>query len=139
MLEKKGDEWKDKLRIIGLSIDSAKETVKSHVENKGWTAVEHYFRAGSKCSEVYGVRGVPHVMLIDKEGTIVYKGHPASRPNLEEDLDKLLKGEKLEGQGIAELKQDDGTPEIKLDEGFKKLEGDLNAEIERFKEACSGF
>ena len=42
-------------------------------------------------------------MLVDKEGTIVYKGHPASRPNLEEDLDKLSNGEKLTGEGIVEL------------------------------------
>jgi hypothetical protein len=31
-------------------------------------------------------------MLIDKEGTIVFKGHPASRPNLEDDLNKLGNG-----------------------------------------------
>ena len=35
------------------------------------------------------------MILVDKEGKIVFKGHPASRPNLEEDFDKLLKGEKI--------------------------------------------
>ena len=34
-------------------------------------------------------------MLIDKTGTIVFKGHPAERPNLEDDLDKLRNGEAL--------------------------------------------
>ncbi len=33
-------------------------------------------------------------MLVDKEGTIVYKGHPAKR-KLEEDIDALLKDEKI--------------------------------------------
>jgi len=35
--------------------------------------------------------------LVDTNGKIVFKGHPASRKNLEEDFDKLLKGEPLEG------------------------------------------
>jgi len=63
--------------------------------------VEHYHRHESDCSKVYGVQGVPHVMLIDAEGKIAFKGHPANRPNLEEDLDKLAKGEKLTGEGTG--------------------------------------
>lgn len=104
MLEKKGEDWKNKkIRIIGLSIDQGRQAVESHVEAKKWTSVEHFHRAQSDCSKVYGVRGVPHVMLIDQQGTIVYKGHPASRPNLEDDLEKLAAGEKLTGNGIHEL------------------------------------
>lgn len=38
-------------------------------------------------------------MLIDTHGTIVFKGHPANRSNLEEDFDTLLKGEKITGPG----------------------------------------
>jgi len=49
---------------------------------------------------VYGVRGVPHVLLVDKEGRIVFKGHPASRPNLEQDLDDLAAGKSLTGDGV---------------------------------------
>lgn len=101
MLEKRGDEWKKAgVRIIGLSIDQGREAIVNHVNNKKWTSVEHFHTADSNCSKVYSIRGVPHVMLIDKEGTIVFKGHPAKRPNLEEDLDKLSKGEKLTGEGI---------------------------------------
>lgn len=36
-------------------------------------------------------------MLIDKEGTIVFKGHPAQRQNLESDFEKLLAGELPDG------------------------------------------
>lgn len=79
MLEEHGATWGDKLRIIGLSIDSGAEIIKTHVESKGWGKIEHYWRSASTCSTVYGVSGVPHVMLINKEGTIVYKGHPAQR------------------------------------------------------------
>jgi len=37
-------------------------------------------------------------MLVDTHGVIVFKGHPATR-NLEEDIDALLKGEKITGKG----------------------------------------
>jgi len=127
MLEKKGEEWKDKVRIVGISIDQGREAVVKHVEDKKWTSVEHFHRSTSDCSNVYGVRGVPHVMLVDKEGTIVFKGHPAGRPNLEDDLDKLAKGEKLEGEGIKELEPEQNEAEaapveIKVEEGFKEMD-----------------
>ena len=38
--------------------------------------------------------GVPHVVLIDTEGKIVFVGHPLER-DLEADINTLLKGEKL--------------------------------------------
>jgi len=109
MLDKKGEEWKDKIRIIGLSIDSDKAKLKSHVEDKKWTSPEHYFRGSSDCSKVYGVTGVPHVMLIDTKGKIVFKGHPANRPNLEEDMENLLKGETISGEGCASSAAPEGN------------------------------
>jgi hypothetical protein len=99
MLEKRGEDWKGKARIIGLSIDDNMETLKNHVTEKGWGAVEHYLRAGSNASQVYGVDGVPHVMLIDRSGKIVFKGHPAERENLEQDIDDLIEGKTLTGKG----------------------------------------
>lgn len=65
MLKENPDWAEKKIRIIGLSIDQAAEAVVKHVEAKEWGTVEHYWRAKSKCSETYSVRGVPHVMLID--------------------------------------------------------------------------
>jgi len=38
--------------------------------------------------------------LVDTNGKIVYIGHPATR-KLEEDIDTLLKGEKLKGEGVG--------------------------------------
>lgn len=34
--------------------------------------------------------------MVDTNGKVVFKGHPECRENLEEDFDKLLKGESLE-------------------------------------------
>jgi hypothetical protein len=64
MLEKKGAEWGDKVRIVGISIDDGPEVVAKHVKAKGWEKVEHFHRAGSSADEDYGVQGVPHVVLV---------------------------------------------------------------------------
>lgn len=80
-----------------------------HVEAKGWDKVEHYFRHQSDCSKLYDVKGVPHVMIIDKAGKIAFKGHPANRPDLAADLTNLLAGEKLVGEGTATASSVAGT------------------------------
>lgn len=82
MLEHNGDKWGDKVRIIGLSIDDTYDIVASHVKSKKWTTVEHYQKGVSESPDIYGVSGVPHVVLVDTSGTIVFMGHPAER-NLE--------------------------------------------------------
>jgi len=101
MLEKREKDWAGKVRIIGISIDQTKEAVVTHCESKKWMSIEHYHRATSDCSKVYGVSGVPHVMLIDKNGKIAFMGHPANRKDLEADLDTLSKGETISGEGCA--------------------------------------
>jgi len=55
MLEDNAEKWGKNLRIIGLSIDQSMEKLKTHVEAKGWTKPEHFFRGKSDASEVYGV------------------------------------------------------------------------------------
>jgi len=110
MIKSNGDKWGKDVRIVGISIDREKAKLQNHVKSKGWDNVEHYYRSGSNCSEVYGVRGVPHVMLLDKSGRIVYKGHPASR-KLEEDIETLRAGKALEGDNVykgIEAEQKDG-------------------------------
>jgi thiol-disulfide isomerase/thioredoxin len=77
MLTKRSAEWGENVRFLGISIDQTKEPVVKRVEDKGWTSIEHYMRDKSDCSDVYEVRGIPHVMLIDKKGKIAFKGHPA--------------------------------------------------------------
>lgn len=64
---------------------------------------------GCVADEEFGIRGVPHVLLLDTKGKIVFIGHPASRPNLEEDIDTLLAGNPITGEGTAPA----GKPEEK--------------------------
>ena len=99
MLEENAEKWGGKVRIVGVSIDKDTDTVNKHVDAKKWGAVEHYHRHESKCSEAYGVNGVPHVLLLDTKGRIVFKGHPATRKSLEDDFNTLLEGKALTGDG----------------------------------------
>ena len=102
MLETRGADWGDKVRIVGLSIDGDINALKDHIEAKKWQKVEHYHVRNGVCQadKEHNVKGVPHVILVDTHGVIVFKGHPASR-KLEEDIDTLLKGEKITGNGTA--------------------------------------
>jgi len=148
MLERNADAWKDKkIRIIGLSIDKTADKVVKHVDEKKWTSVEHYHRAGSKCSDTYSVSGVPHVMLIDQNGKIVFKGHPAGRPDLEKDLNDLADGKEL-SKKEEEKKDAVDAPEKPLDvtsmhmeiDTFKtdvapQLQKDLKSDLEGFQRA----
>jgi hypothetical protein len=125
--EENKTKWGDKVRIIGYSIDQTKEAVKKHVDAKGWGAVEHYHKGKSNGDSIYEVQGVPHVMLIDKEGVIAFKGHPANRSDLEEDFGKLLNGEKLTGEGCASAESGDGG-DAGPKEGFADFNPDILAE-----------
>ena len=53
------------------------------------------------------------MLLVDTNGKIVFKGHPYDRKNLEDDIDKLLKGETL--QDIASDDDEKEEPEANMD------------------------
>jgi thiol-disulfide isomerase/thioredoxin len=142
MLEKRGADWGGKVRIIGISIDQTKEVVVSHCEEKKWMSIEHYHRHESKCSNTYGVKGVPHVMLVDTKGNIAFMGHPANRPDLEKDFDALLKGETLIGQGCgAAPKAPEGESKAdEMPEGYKEFDmATVGAEINDLHAVFEGF
>ena len=144
MLEKRGAEWGDKVRLIGLSIDNDVGTVKNHVKTKGWEKVEHYHVRNGKCTadKDYGVQGVPHVLLVDTHGKIVFMGHPASR-KIEEDIDKLLKDEKLTGEGTkgtgADDEEDSGSKKVATTEEILKFKSDTAEWVTKVKDKCSSI
>jgi len=124
MLVDNKEKWGDKVRIIGLSIDTDKEKLVSHVKDKAWLDVEHYWsRNGTSTADKdYGVAGVPHYLLVDTHGVVVFVGHPANR-KLEEDINNLLAGEKLEGAGTVRAGGEaaQGATEEITDEKFASL------------------
>ena len=90
--------WGDRVRIIGLSLDQDLSKLRSHIQNKGWANVEHYLAANGSCTadQDFEVQGIPHVILVDTNGKIVFKGHPAHRKNLEADINALLAGQSIQ-------------------------------------------
>jgi len=124
MLEKRGADWGENVRLIGLSIDQDKAKLVAHIDAKKWDKVEHYWsRNGtSTADKIYGVQGVPHCLLIDTHGKVVFVGHPSNR-KLEEDIDALLKDEKITGQGTekAGAAAEEGAAKVIEDATYEEL------------------
>lgn len=76
------------LSILAVTSEGASDTEK-WVASKGAKYAYAYDKAG-KLGNHFGVQGIPHAVLIDATGTVVWKGHPAS---LEEStLSAALRG-----------------------------------------------
>ena len=74
-------EFADKgLQIIGVTGEDAENT-EPWVEDKGVEYAYAYDREG--LGQQLGIRGIPHGVLVDPYGTIVWRGHPASLSNEE--------------------------------------------------------
>ena len=89
-----GEEIKDKVDIMAIGYDKP-ENLKKRISDKSWNLINHVytelaFRHPS--ASIYGVNGIPMNMIIDTEGTIVYKGHPLSI-DIEKKILCLAKGE----------------------------------------------
>ncbi len=75
------------LVVIGLSQES-NQVIKPFVKDK---KMEYNVGTdkGGKLNKELGVQGIPHAVLVDKAGTIVWEGHPASLTDA--DIEKALK------------------------------------------------
>ena len=79
------------LEILSVSLDNNKEAWEKAIKDDGliWNHVSDLKGWGSSAAKLYGVSGIPHIVLIDKEGTIVAKN---------------LRGEKLEEKVLEFIK-----------------------------------
>ena len=93
------DQWKDQLVVLPISIDDEAATAKPHFANRGWTHPHTYSTApGKDWLESSGVRAfvfsyIPHGVLIDCEGKIIWLGNPANDENAKElqaEIEKAL-------------------------------------------------
>jgi len=96
MLDKNAEAWKDKVRIVAVSVDDDLEGLKKRIESKKWDKIEH-LTLGSWDGEhdlikFFQISGIPFVCLIDKAGVINYTGHP-SGCKLEERINELIKAD----------------------------------------------
>mmetsp|Transcript_17366 Transcript_17366/g.26759 ORF Transcript_17366/g.26759 Transcript_17366/m.26759 type:complete len:132 (+) Transcript_17366:760-1155(+) len=92
-----GKMWKDmNVKIICISIDNSVDKLVDHVNKNQWyKGLEHYQIMNQQVMSQFQVKGVPHVMLVDKKGKIVFKGHPMMRKDLEGDINTLIEGKAL--------------------------------------------
>lgn len=63
------------------------------------SGIEQYW--SSSASDIYRVSELPHVILVDGSGKIVFVGDPSKR-KLENDIDNLLKKRQITGDGTKE-------------------------------------
>ncbi len=88
--------YKDKVALVGASIDDDLPTLQAHLRKNGWDKItqgwcgpEGDMQTGrqSAAAAPYGINGVPTTFIIDREGKIAWRGHPAGLPL--ELIDKL--------------------------------------------------
>jgi len=93
MLTKNAEKWGENVKIVGLGMDDGIDALKKRVADKKWDKITHYqLKGGFKhptSSGEYAIKGIPHVALFDKNGVLVYKGHPMET-NLEEWITCLV-------------------------------------------------
>lgn len=85
MQEKYG---KKGLSILAVTDEGVGETEK-WIRSKG-AQYAYAYDKGGKLSRHFGVQGIPHAVLVDATGTVVWKGHPAKLD--ERTLEQALAG-----------------------------------------------
>lgn len=85
-------QYKDKgFEIVGISLDDDGEAWKKSIKDLGitWPQISDLKAWDSELAAVYGVRSIPHTVLIDKDGKIVEKDLRGDK--IAEKLSELLK------------------------------------------------
>jgi hypothetical protein len=119
---------------VGVSRDKTKDDLLKRVNSQGWTSVQHYFlgQGPHPAMTLYGVQGIPHVVLVDQAGKIVFADHPMSC-ELEDEISNLLEGKAFigkKGEGEGKI-----SNEISFDLGkkaLKALSGSFKQELTNF-------
>src|ERR1041384_829893 len=129
------------VRFVGVS-DEEVATVKKFVEKMGdkmdyAVAVDKERKTSAGYMEAYGIGGIPHAFIVDKQGKIIWNGHPMS--GLEQVLEQVVAGKfdmsKEKKRADAQKKLEafyqavsSNTADAKLDEMGKELEA-LDTEL----------
>lgn len=105
------DQYKDKgVVFIGISSEPAAKVqkyVKDHqAEMRYHVAIDNDRSTSNKYMSKYGVRGIPHAFLVDREGKVIWHGHPMGE--LDSQLKKLI-----------------NQPEKKIEKEIEKKEKDI--------------
>ena len=79
--------------IVGISLDSSEDKLKKFIKEKDMPWPQYFYVQGwkNKISTRYGIRSIPAMWLVDKEGNLVDKN---ARRGLEGKVEKLLADKK---------------------------------------------
>lgn len=124
------DKYEGKVKFVGVSaedVDTVEKWLKTDhpTMNKPWAKVMDYTvvcdndRGTSKhYMEEFGVRGIPHAFIVDKNGKIVWHDHPMAE--LDQVIDKVLTG-KFDIAAAKKLKADREAEAARIAEKRQQL------------------
>ena len=111
------DDLPEALRVIAFNIDASRSRAWDMVIECGWQSkFEHYHNGKSEEILNFGLKSIPYVLMVDKDGDVVYQGEPRHRDDIQEDLYKLCLKSKLTGDGILNKIPEDPYPEEEPEE-----------------------
>ncbi len=97
LLEEKGDEWRDRLQVLTISIDEEVAGVAEFLKQRGWWEMGRHFWAGggsnSSPARAYGIEGIPTAFLVRPDGQIVWSSsfrRALTRMSVEAALEQFL-------------------------------------------------
>ena len=128
--------YKDKgVIFIGVSTDSEKtvKQVKPFVEDMGdkmgyTVAIDDDGATNKAYMEAFDVDGIPHAFVVDKEGRIVWHGHPSFPEDRMDEVLKLVVSGKWDKEAAEKEEQE-------ADKKMKELEKKARAEQAKAREA----
>ena len=102
LAEDQADAWRNRVSLVGVSIDDAPAQANQHTQQRGWNNLEHYWSGAedttgfeSPALRAFVGHVVPEALLIDAQGRILWRGHPTDSSD----------GQTLQGRIEAALKK----------------------------------
>jgi len=78
----KHPQWKNKVKLVALSIDDTAKEATGHLTRKGWDQSHNCWAApggfAAPAPKAYAVKGIPACFIIDSQGKIAAIGHPGN-------------------------------------------------------------
>ncbi len=70
------------LKVIGVNIEGPSQVVLGYIDDGGYSFLFLFDKGNFRSNVVqsYGVRAIPRSVLIDRQGNVVYFGHPMNLP-----------------------------------------------------------
>ena len=94
LARRRGGEWSKDVALVAVGIDQDREPLLREVQQQGPTAIRHLWSPADEAQwsgtagAAYLVSSVPTAFLLDRDGRIVWRGHPGSL-EIEREIEKL--------------------------------------------------